>query len=75
MRAFVHSMLVHPTVQRAVQTELDAKIPSSRLPTLRDRPHLPYLEAVIREVMRTYPVTPLGEDLRLVPPRAPFQWA
>ncbi|KZW03032.1 cytochrome P450 [Exidia glandulosa HHB12029] len=65
MRAFVHAMLVHPTVQRTVQAELDAKIPTSRLPTLTDRSHLPYLEAVIREVMRTYPVTPMGVSHRV----------
>ncbi|KZW03024.1 cytochrome P450 [Exidia glandulosa HHB12029] len=59
MRAFFHAMVLNPDAQRAAQAEIDCIIPSSRLPTLQDRRDLPFVDAVVREVMRMYPVTPL----------------
>ena len=50
----------HPEVQRKAQDELDRVIGHSRLPTLNDRPNLPYVEAIVKEVFRWMPVTPLG---------------
>ena len=54
-------MLAHPEVQKRAQAELDAVVGPDRLPTINDRDRLPYIEAVLREVMRLTPVTPLGE--------------
>ncbi|EIW83950.1 cytochrome P450 [Coniophora puteana RWD-64-598 SS2] len=56
----VLAMVLHPDVQRRAQEEIAATIGSVRLPALEDRPALPYIDAVIREVMRWQPVVPLA---------------
>lgn len=62
LRTFVLLMGLYPDVQRKAQAEMDAHLGSAfeRLPTLEDRPHLPYLEAVIKEVLRWNAIAPLG---------------
>ncbi|KAI9450251.1 cytochrome P450 [Russula earlei] len=54
------SMIAFPEVQRKAQAELDAVVGRGRLPTFADAPHLPYLGAVIREILRWRPALPLG---------------
>lgn len=54
-------MTLYPEVQKTAQAELDAVIGSDRLPSFSDRPQLPYLEAVLREVLRWNPVAPMGK--------------
>ena len=46
---------------RRVQDELDEVVGRGRLPTLADRPRLPYLEATVREALRWRPVAALGK--------------
>ena len=50
----------HPDVVAKARAEIHAVIGKDRLPQLEDRPALPYLEAVYREVMRFYPVFPFA---------------
>ncbi|KAG5335807.1 hypothetical protein C0989_000265 [Termitomyces sp. Mn162] len=57
---FIYAMLVNPEAQRKAQGEIDSVVGRNRLPDFSDRPNLPYVEAVYREVMRWHPVTPLG---------------
>jgi cytochrome P450 len=52
-------MAQFPDVQRHAQAELDLVV-GPRLPTMNDRPNLPYVHALIKEVMRWHPVVPLG---------------
>ncbi|VDC01478.1 unnamed protein product [Peniophora sp. CBMAI 1063] len=54
------AMLLHPEVQMRAQNELDAVVGRARLPTFSDMPHLPYVSAIIKEVIRWRPATPLG---------------
>src|SRR6218665_351010 len=49
----------HPEIQRRFQRELDELLPGNRLPSLDDKPNLPYTEAVILEVMRRRTLVPL----------------
>ncbi|QRW11232.1 cytochrome P450 family protein [Ceratobasidium sp. AG-Ba] len=56
---FILAMLHYPEVQRKIQVELDAVLHGNRLPELDDREALPYLSAVIKEVMRWRPVVPM----------------
>jgi cytochrome P450 len=44
----------HPEIQDRFQREIDEMIPGDRLPSLDDKPRLPYTEAVILEVMRRH---------------------
>lgn len=60
LMVFVLVMLQNPEVQRKAQMEIDAVIGQKRLPNFGDRESLPYIEALLNEVMRWHPVTPLG---------------
>jgi cytochrome P450 len=53
-------MLQNLDVQKRAQAEIDEVVGLDRLPNFDDRPHLPYVEAVLRETLRLYPVVPLG---------------
>jgi cytochrome P450 len=53
-------MAVHPDIQQKAQSEIDTVIGIHRLPEFEDRPSLPFVEALYREVMRWKPVLPLG---------------
>ncbi|THH26899.1 hypothetical protein EUX98_g7292 [Antrodiella citrinella] len=56
---FFLAMTLFPEAQREAQAEIDAVIGQGRLPTLEDRDKLPYVEALIKEVLRFNPVAPL----------------
>ena len=53
-------MSLSPDVTRKAQEEIDRVIGNDRLPTSMDRPNLPYIEAVVKEVLRWHPVAPMG---------------
>lgn len=53
-------MIHNQSVCEKTQAELDAVIGRNRLPNLRDRNHLPYVEAVLSEIQRISNVAPLG---------------
>ena len=55
-------MSLHSEIQRKAQEEIDRVVGHDRLPNAQDRKDLPYVDAVMREVMRLNPVTPLGEQ-------------
>ncbi|KAH9837060.1 cytochrome P450 [Rhodofomes roseus] len=57
--SFVLLMTLHPEVQRRAQEEVD-RVCEGRLPTWDDEPNMPYVGAMIKEVMRWNPVAPLG---------------
>ncbi|KAH9039825.1 cytochrome P450 [Lactarius pseudohatsudake] len=54
------ALILYPEVQKRAQAELDSVISRDRLPTYDDRPHLPYIEAMSKELMRWHMVMPLG---------------
>ncbi|KAJ7744056.1 cytochrome P450 [Mycena maculata] len=58
--AFFLAMVLTPDVQRQAQAEIDAVIGGTRLPLLSDREHLPYVSAVVTELLRWHSVAPLG---------------
>ncbi|KAJ7644020.1 cytochrome P450 [Roridomyces roridus] len=58
--SFFVAMARNPDVQRKAQAEIDNIIGISRLPIFEDRPSLPYVEAVYRELLRWRPPVPLG---------------
>ncbi|KIK62406.1 hypothetical protein GYMLUDRAFT_164416 [Collybiopsis luxurians FD-317 M1] len=61
LETFVLAMAQYPEVQRKAQAEIDRVIGTSRLPFFTDRPQLPYIEAVLREVYRWNPMGPIAE--------------
>lgn len=58
--SFFFAMATHPEIQKRAQHEIDTVIGTHRLPEFADRPSLPFVEALYREVMRFKPVLPLG---------------
>ncbi|KAB5588223.1 Cytochrome P450 family protein [Ceratobasidium theobromae] len=57
---FILAMVLYPKVARKAREEIDRVVGPERLPGIPDRPDLPYLECVLLETMRWYPVTPLS---------------
>ncbi|ODN05582.1 Methyl farnesoate epoxidase [Orchesella cincta] len=53
-------LAVDPKIQDKVQEEIDEIIGKTRLPTLEDRPKMPYCEATMAEVLRKSSFVPLG---------------
>jgi cytochrome P450 len=56
-------MTLYPDVQRKAQEEIDHVVGNSRLPDYSDEDKLPYIQAVLKEVLRWHPVTPLSTSL------------
>ena len=52
MMSFVLAMTLHPEIQRKAQREIDNVIGQGRLPEMADRGDLPYVDCVIKEVLR-----------------------
>ncbi|KAG6806532.1 hypothetical protein H0H92_010920, partial [Tricholoma furcatifolium] len=55
LHAFVLACILYPDWVVTAQKEIDAVVGSDRMPSFQDRPHLPYVEAIIREVHRWRP--------------------
>ncbi|KAG2750014.1 cytochrome P450 [Suillus brevipes Sb2] len=61
LHTFILAMILYPEVQAKGQAEIDSVIgATSRLPKFDDRPLLPYVDAILRELLRWIPVVPLG---------------
>ena len=60
--SFFLLMSLYPEVQRKAQEEIDRVIGHDRLPNAQDRKDLPYVGAIVKEVMRLDPVIPLGKS-------------
>ncbi|KAF8305345.1 cytochrome P450 [Clavulina sp. PMI_390] len=59
-RTFLLAMLLHPDIQTKAQDELDRVVGHDRLPSIDDYPNLPYLDAIVKEVLRWQPVAPIS---------------
>ena len=53
-------MALHPKVQRKAQEEIERVLGPNCLPKMSDRSRLPYVNAVVKEVLRWHPVAPMA---------------
>ncbi len=60
---FLLAMAKFPEIQKRAQTEVDAVVGghAQRLPTMADRPNLPYVDAILSEVLRWVSIAPVSE--------------
>lgn len=54
------AMILFPEVQAKAHAEIDRVIGAARLPTFHDRPNLPYVNALVSEALRWWPIAPMG---------------
>ncbi|KAI0030169.1 cytochrome P450 [Vararia minispora EC-137] len=59
------ALALNPDVQKKAQTEVDRVVGTERLPALSDRKDLPYIEALVKELLRWNTVAPTGLPHRL----------
>ncbi|KAJ7120246.1 cytochrome P450 [Mycena epipterygia] len=60
LSTFVLAMLANPEAQKKAQMEIDAVIGQGQLPDFNDEKSLPYVSALVKEVLRWKPVAPIG---------------
>ncbi|KAG2115720.1 cytochrome P450 [Suillus discolor] len=60
LQTFLLAMVLFPDIQVRARAEIDQVVRHDKMPCLDDRASLPYIDAILREVMRWYPITPLG---------------
>lgn len=66
-------MALNQSVLRRAQGEVDKVIGSDRLPSFGDRGDLPYINALVKELLRWESVTPVGQyRYRLISPYGNF---
>ncbi|KNZ78883.1 Steroid 17-alpha-hydroxylase/17,20 lyase [Termitomyces sp. J132] len=57
---FVLACIRYPDWVVTAQREIDNAVGTDRLPTFKDRPYLPYVEAIVRETLRWRPAIRFG---------------
>jgi len=60
IKSFFLAATLYPEVVRSAQQELDEVLGGERLPDFSDVPRLPYVMAIVKEVLRWKPPAPLG---------------
>lgn len=58
---FFLMMVLHPAIQEKAHVQIDTEVGRDRLPAMKDRPLLPFIDAILRETLRYGPITPLCE--------------
>ena len=59
--SFFLAMILFPEVQARGQKEVEVVTHGLRLPTFADRPALPYVDFIMKELIRWAVPTPLGQ--------------
>jgi cytochrome P450 len=54
------ALTLFPEAQKKAQAEIDAIVGPDRLPSYADRNSLPYVEALVKEILRWNAVAPTG---------------
>ena len=63
IKSFFLAATLHPEIVRLGQQELDEVLGGDRLPEFSDKPRLPYISAIVKEVLRWRPPTALGKTI------------
>jgi hypothetical protein len=60
LATFTLAMVLHPEIQRKARAHIAAVVTLGSLPAFDDEPSLPYISAIVLEVMRWRPAGPFG---------------
>ncbi|KAH7908057.1 cytochrome P450, partial [Hygrophoropsis aurantiaca] len=60
LTAFILVMVLYPEIQERAWLSIQSVVGTARLPNFDDRASLPYLDAVLREILRWHPIAPMG---------------
>ncbi|KAG8948181.1 hypothetical protein FRC04_009980 [Tulasnella sp. 424] len=60
LESFIYAMTLFPSAQKKAQDEIDRVVGSGRFPTFEDQSDLPFLHALVLEILRWHPVGPSG---------------
>ncbi|TFK22015.1 cytochrome P450 [Coprinopsis marcescibilis] len=60
LKYFYLAMMYYPNVQAKAQQELDVYLKGDRLPEFGDESNLPYITALVKELLRWQPIAPMG---------------
>jgi len=63
VQTFFFRMQEYPEIQIQAQTELDEIVGRGRLPSFSDKPNLPFLDALCKELLRHNTAFPAGTNL------------
>jgi len=63
---FILAMLCYPDVMKKAQAQIDAVVGRSRLPTFKDYNSLPYVRAIMREILRWRSIAPMSMPHRSI---------
>ncbi|THH33485.1 hypothetical protein EUX98_g701 [Antrodiella citrinella] len=63
LTVFFLLMCLFPDVQARAQKEIDEVVGSDRLPNVEDEQRLPYVYALVREILRYWTIAPIGRSL------------
>ncbi|EGO28626.1 hypothetical protein SERLADRAFT_413459 [Serpula lacrymans var. lacrymans S7.9] len=66
LHTFILAMAMHPDIYKKAQDEIDQVTGASRLPNIEDRPELPYLNCIMKEVHRWNPPVQLALPHKLM---------
>ncbi|KAK0235434.1 cytochrome P450 [Armillaria nabsnona] len=66
MLSFIALMMQYPDVQKVAQNEIDTVLGNQRLPNLGDQSSLPYISALLKEILRYSPAARLGLPHRVI---------
>ena len=60
MHSLILMLLLRPDIKERARHELEEVIGTGKLPTFDDIGTVPYIDALIMELFRQYPIVPLG---------------
>jgi cytochrome P450 len=66
VQIFFLAMAVNPHLLRKAQEEVDRVVGGDRLPDFHDQDELPYISAIVKEVLRWGCAAPIGVPKRLI---------
>ena len=66
VQALFLAMALYPEVQKKAQAEIDVVVGPNRLPGFEDRQFLPYVNVVVKELLRWHLAAPLGRPCSIL---------